>query len=160
MQIDQNSVVSLNYKLSNDAGDVIDECTDGSFTYLQGANNIIPGLESALTGKSKGEKLDVTIPPKDAYGERDDNSTQVVPRTMFPEDVTIDVGMQFAAQGPDGQAMVVVTKVSDDHVTVDGNHPLAGVQLNFSVEIIEVREATAEEKEHGHVHGPDGHDHG
>lgn len=160
MQIEPQKVVTLNYTLTNNDGKVIDQSNDGTFAYLHGASNIIPGLENALLGKAKGEAMDVAVEPADGYGELDPAKTQTVSRSMFPEDTDIEVGMQFHAQGPNGETLVVsVSDVADDNVTVDGNHPLAGVALNFAVEVMDVREATAEELEHGHVHGENGHDH-
>jgi len=160
MQIADNCVVTLAYTLKDNDDNIIDQSDDGSFCYLHGAMNIIPGLENALTGKVAGDELSVSIPPEEAYGVRDEARQQEVPRDMFPEDVEIEVGMQFHAQGPDGHQLVVtVVKVEDDRITVDGNHPLAGVQLNFDVKVLEVREATGEEITHGHVHGPGGHHH-
>ena len=160
MQIEARTVVTLNYTLTDNDGNVIDQSNDGSFAYLHGASNIIPGLENALSGKAKGDALDVAVEPAEGYGERDPQKTQAVPREMFPADTEIEVGMQFHAQGPNGETLVVmVEEVSDDTVTVDGNHPLAGMPLNFKVEIMDVREATDEEIEHGHVHGAGGHDH-
>jgi len=161
MQIANNRVVSIAYTLKDNDDNIIDQSDDGSFCYLHGASNIIPGLEDALTGKSTGDELSVSIPPEQGYGVRDADRIQAVPREMFPAEDTIEPGMQFHTQSPDGQMLVVmVAKVEDDMVTVDGNHPLAGVQLNFDVKIMEIREATAEELEHGHVHGPHGHHHG
>ncbi len=160
MQIEAQKVVILNYTLTDNEGTVIDESNDSSFAYLHGASNIIPGLENALAGKISGETLSVSVPPEDGYGERDASRTQSVPKDMFPEDARIEIGMQFHAQGPNEEAIVVtVTEVEDETVTVDGNHPLAGVELNFAVEIVEVRDASEEEIEHGHVHGPDAHHH-
>ncbi|GMQ87724.1 MAG: peptidylprolyl isomerase [Gammaproteobacteria bacterium] len=160
MQIEEQKVVILNYTLTDNEGTVIDESNDSSFAYLHGASNIIPGLENALVGKQAGEMLSVSVPPEDGYGERDASKTQSVPKDMFPEDAQIETGMQFHAQGPNDETIVVtVTEVEDETVTVDGNHPLAGEQLNFAVEIIEVRDASEEEIEHGHVHGPDAHKH-
>ncbi len=154
MKIEDNKVVNINYKLTDDQGNVIDESNDGSFAYLHGANNIIPGLEKALEGKSEGEKLSVSVPPAEGYGERDEQQIQEVPREMFPQDIEIQPGMNFHAQTPDGTPVVVtVTAVGDDTVTVDGNHPLAGQNLNFEVEIVSVRDAQPEEIQHGHVHG-------
>ena len=160
MEIAARKVVTLNYTLTDDDGNVIDKSDDGSFAYLHGASNIIPGLENALTGKAAGDNLSVSVTPAEGYGERDPEKTQAVPREMFPADADIEVGMQFHAQGPNGETLVVTTvKVEDDTITVDGNHPLAGVQLNFAVEVLEVRDATDEEIDHGHVHGPGGHQH-
>jgi FKBP-type peptidyl-prolyl cis-trans isomerase SlyD len=160
MQIEKHRVVTLAYTLKDDDDSIIDQSDDGSFCYLHGASNIIPGLENALTGKATGDELSVSIPPEEGYGVHDVEKTQAVPREMFPADDEIVAGMQFHAQGPDGHQLVVtVVKVEDDRVTIDGNHPLAGVQLNFDVKVLEVREATGEEITHGHVHGPGGHHH-
>jgi FKBP-type peptidyl-prolyl cis-trans isomerase SlyD len=160
MQIEDKRVVTLAYTLKDNEDNVIDQSDDGSFCYLHGASNIIPGLENALAGKVSGDELSVSIPPEDAYGTRDDEKIQAVPREMFPPEQDIEPGMQFHAQGPDGQAIVVtIAKVEENNVVVDGNHPLAGVQLNFDVRIMDVREATSEEIDHGHVHGPGGHHH-
>ncbi len=160
MQIEAQKVVTLNYTLTDSSGKVIDQSNDGSFAYLHGASNIIPGLENALAGKTSGDALNVSVEPAEGYGERDPAKTQSVPREMFPEDAEIEVGMQFHAQGPNGETLVVtVVSVEGETVTVDGNHPLAGEQLNFAVEVVEVREASAEELDHGHVHGAGGHDH-
>jgi FKBP-type peptidyl-prolyl cis-trans isomerase SlyD len=160
MQIEKHRVVTLAYTLKDENDKIIDQSDDGSFCYLHGASNIIPGLENALTGKAAGDELTVSVPPEEGYGAHDVEKTQAVPREMFPVEEEIVAGMQFHAQGPDGHQLVVtVVKVEDDRVTVDGNHPLAGVQLNFDVKVLEVREATGEEITHGHVHGPDGHHH-
>lgn len=160
MTIAENKVVTLHYTLTDDEGTVIDKSDDGSFLYLHGASNIIPGLENALTGKASGDALKVTVEPEEGYGVHDEARKESVPREMFPTDSEIEVGSQFHAEGPDGQTITVtVIEVSDDTVTIDGNHPLAGVQLNFDVKVIEVRDASAEELEHGHAHGPDGHHH-
>jgi len=160
MQIGEQKVVTLHYTLTDNEGRVIDQSEDGSFAYLHGASNIIPGLENALSGKSAGEELSVAVSPEDAYGDRDESMLQQVPKNMFEDTNQIAVGTQFHAQGPNGEMLVVtVMEVQEEHVLVDGNHPLAGVELNFDVKIIEVREASEEEVEHGHVHGPEGHQH-
>ena len=160
MQIGDQKVVTLHYTLTDNEGRVIDQSEDGSFAYLHGASNIIPGLENALSGKSAGEELSVAVSPEDAYGVRDESMLQQVPKNMFEDTGQIAVGTQFHAQGPNGEMLVVtVMEVQDEHVLVDGNHPLAGVDLNFDVKIIDVRDASEEEVEHGHVHGPEGHHH-
>jgi FKBP-type peptidyl-prolyl cis-trans isomerase SlyD len=160
MQITTNHVVTLNYTLKDSDDNILDKSDDGSFCYLHGASNIIPGLENSLVGKVSGDTFSVTIQPEEAYGIHDEAKAQEVPRSMFPPEQEIEAGMQFNAQGPDGQAVVVTVKqVEGDTVTVDGNHPLAGVTLNFEVIIMDIRDATAEELEHGHVHGPHGHSH-
>jgi FKBP-type peptidyl-prolyl cis-trans isomerase SlyD len=160
MQIAKNRVVTLAYTLKDNDDNIIDQSEDGSFCYLHGASNIIPGLEDALTGKIAGDELSVSIPPEDAYGVRDAAREQEVPRSAFPPEQEIEVGMQFHAQGPEGQAiMVTISRVEDDTITVDGNHPLASVHLNFDVKVMDIRDASPEELEHGHVHGPHGHHH-
>ena len=160
MQITEKMVVTLNYTLKDDDGNVIDSAQDGSFAYLHGAANIIPGLENALTGKTEGDSLSVTIEPAEGYGERNDNMTQVVSRDLFEGDNEIAVGMQFHAESPEGHPITVtVAKIEGDDITIDGNHPLAGVRLNFDVSVVGVREASTEEIDHGHVHGPGGHHH-
>ncbi len=160
MQIEQNAVVTLHYTLKDNDGNVIDQSEDGSFLYLHGAMNIIPGLENALAGKSAGEELSITVAPEEGYGAKDPERVQEVPKEMFENSGDIEVGLQFHAEGPDGGAVVVtVIEVKDDVVVIDGNHALAGVDLNFDVKVIEVREASEEEIEHGHVHGPHGHHH-
>lgn len=160
MQISKNSVVTLNYTLKNDQGEVLDESQDGSFLYMHGAGGIIPGLEGQLEGKSAGDSFSAHIEPADGYGERDDSMVQVVPRDMFDKDHPIEVGTQFHAESPEGEMLTVtVTNIEGDDITVDGNHPLAGIALNFDVKIADIREASAEEIEHGHAHGPDGHHH-
>ena len=160
MQIAKNKVVSINYTLTDDAYNVIDS-SDGTepLTYLHGSNNIIPGLENALTGKSVGDKLKVTVAPEEAYGEREEDMVQVVPRDRFEPDAELEVGMQFQTPTDDSVSVVTITKVDVDSVTVDANHPLAGLTLLFSVEIVDVRDASAEELSHGHVHGAGGHHH-
>ncbi len=161
MQVANNMVVMIDYTLTDADGKVIDS-SEGKqpLPYLHGAGNIIPGLERELAGKSEGDSLKVVVDPKDGYGVRDERMVQVVPMSAFQGAGQITPGMQFRAQGPQGQMQVVtVTKVEGDNVTVDGNHPLAGVTLNFAVTIKTVRPATPEEIEHGHVHGPGGHHH-
>lgn len=160
MQIEQNSVVTLHYTLKDNDGNIIDQSDDGSFLYLHGAMNIIPGLENALSGKSAGDEISVKVAPEEGYGEKDPQRIQEVPKEMFDNADEIQPGVQFHAQGPDGNAVVVtVVEVKDEAVVIDGNHALAGVDLNFEVKVVDVREASAEEVEHGHVHGPGGHQH-
>ncbi|NLY94446.1 MAG: peptidylprolyl isomerase [Myxococcales bacterium] len=152
-------VVILNYTLKNAQGLVLDESThDDPFPYLHGADNIVPGLERALTGRSVGEKLEVKVEPKDGYGERE-GVPQAVPRSAFPPDAPVMEGMQFFASDGQGNHMPIwVVGVQGDEVLVDGNHPLAGEVLHFSVEILGVRDATREEMAHGHPHGVTGHE--
>ncbi len=160
MQISDKMVVTIDYTLKDDNGTVLDSSTEGNFAYLHGANNIIPGLENALTGKTAGDEVDISVSPAEGYGEHNETMIQAVPRDMFDSEQEIQVGMQFHAESPEGEMIVVtVTDVEGDDVTVDGNHPLAGVNLNFGVKVIDIREASDEEIEHGHVHGPGGHQH-
>ena len=162
MQIAPNTVVTMTYTLTNAEGQVLDQA-DAShpFVYMQGAHNIIPGLEQALAGKQAGDTAVVTVQPEDAYGEYNEQLTQQVPRQMFgnvPEDQLV-VGAQFQAQTNGGVEILTIADVDGDMITIDANHPLAGETLTFDVKILEVRAATAEEIEHGHAHGPGGHHH-
>jgi FKBP-type peptidyl-prolyl cis-trans isomerase SlyD len=160
MKIAHEKVVSIHYTLTNKEGTVLDSSSGSDpLAYLHGFGNIIPGLENALEGKATGDKLSVTVEPEQGYGARDERLVQAVPRSAFKGVEELSPGMQFQAQGPQGTRLVVVTQVADDEVTVDANHPLAGQTLHFDVEVSEVRDATAEELEHGHVHGPGGHHH-
>ena len=161
MQIAENTVVTIDYTLKDDEGNVIDssEGKEG-LVYLHGAQNIIPGLENALAGKSVGDSLNISIPPEEGYGEHDEGKIQPVDKAMFEGAGEITVGMDYHAQGPNGETITItVVDITDEHIVVDGNHPLAGKNLHFDVSVTEVREASAEELDHGHVHGPDGHHH-
>src|ERR1044071_1834848 len=160
MQIASDAVVSIHYTLTNDAGETLDSSAGGDpLAYLHGKGNLIPGLENALLGKQAGDKVQVKVAPAEGYGEHDKELIQNVPRRSFKGVNKVQVGMQFQVQSPQGVRTVTVTRVAGDMVTVDGNHPLAGQNLNFDVEITEVRAATEEELAHGHVHGPGGHHH-
>ncbi len=161
MHIADNSVVTIHYTLTNDAGEMVDT-SDGRepLVYLHGAQNIIPGLERELSGKVVGDSFDVTIQPEDGYGIANPELVQTVPHSAFEGVDKVEPGMQFQARGDDGNTQVItVTEIGDDGITVDGNHPLAGQVLNFSVSVEDIREASQEELEHGHVHGPGGHHH-
>ena len=152
MTVENGKVVSFHYTLTNAQGDVLDQSQEHPMPYLHGAGNIIPGLEKELAGKKVGDKLTVNVPAAEAYGEYDEQLVNDVPRN-------IEAGMQFQADTPEGVQVITVKAVNGDLVTVDANHPLAGQDLNFDVEIVEVREATEEETAHGHVHGVGGHHH-
>ena len=161
MQITSQKVATIDYTLTDDQGTLIDSSKDGEpLAYIQGIGNLIPGLEEALEGKSAGDELSVSIQPDQAYGKRDEELLQAVPRAHFDGVDELQVGMQFRASSEDSDERVVtVVEAGDEQVTVDGNHPLAGQILNFEVKIVEVRDATQEELDHGHVHGPGGHHH-
>ena len=152
--IGDKSVVSMHYKLTDSSGDVLDSSEGGEpLTYLHGAGTIIPGLENALVGKVAGDSLQVEIPPADGYGEIQQELMQVVPREAFQGVEQLEPGMAFQAQGQDGSSrQIVVREINGDDITVDGNHPLAGVDLHFDVQVVEVREASEEELAHGHAH--------
>lgn len=152
--IGDNLVVIMHYKLTDDQGEVLDSSEGGDpLTYLHGAGNIIPGLENGLVGKTVGDALRVRVEPEDGYGLPQPALIQAVPREAFDGVDTIEVGMTFVAQGENGASQrIVVKEVGEDEVTIDANHPLAGVVLNFDVQIVAVREATAEEIAHGHAH--------
>lgn len=159
MTISANKVVTLDYTLTDDNGEILDQSRDGQFTYLHGANNIIPGLEDALTGKTEGDSLNVKVSPEQGYGVRDESLSQVVGIDMFESPDDVEVGLQFQAQSADGRRIVItVVNIDGDQVTIDGNHPLAGANLNFDVTVVTVRDATEQEISHQHVHA-DGHDH-
>ncbi len=155
MRVEEHAVVLIHYVLTNDDKEVLDS-SEGQdpLAYLHGTGHLIPGLEAQLLGKAAGDKLDVTVQPGDGYGEFNEELVQVVPSDVFDGVESIEPGMQFQTSnedGSDGETITVVS-VENDEVTIDGNHTLAGVTLHFAVDIIEVREATAEELEHGHVH--------
>lgn len=160
MKIAANCVALIHYTLKDDSGAVLDSSSGGEpLAYLHGAGNIVPGLEKALEGKGEGEKFSVKVAPEEGYGVRDENMVQKVPRRAFQGVKDIRAGMRFNAQTPNGHATVTVVSVMGDMVTIDGNHALAGQNLNFDIEVTKVREASAEELMHGHVHGPGGHSH-
>jgi FKBP-type peptidyl-prolyl cis-trans isomerase SlyD len=160
VHIEKNRVVQIHYTLRDDQGVVIDSSSGRDpLTYLHGQGNIIPGLEQALAGKAAGDSFDVTVPPAEGYGQRDDRLVQIIPRSKFAEGAELAPGMQVRASGPQGARLVMITKVERDFVTVDANHPLAGRMLHFSVEVAAVRKASHDEVTHGHAHGPGGHHH-
>ncbi|MEO9273877.1 peptidylprolyl isomerase [Marinomonas sp. 5E14-1] len=160
MQITENTVVSMHYTLTDEQGQELDSSVgQDPLVFLSGAQNIIDGLDKALQGKAAGEKLAVSVTPEDGYGVVHQELIQKVPAENFQGVDDIQVGMQFMAQTPGGEQPVTVIGVEEDGIMLDGNHPLAGKTLNFDVEIVDVREASTEELEHGHVHGEGGHHH-
>ena len=161
MTIKHNSAVSFHYTLTDDDGQQLDSSAGREpLAYLHGAGNIVPGLENALEGKNVGDSMTVAVSAAEGYGESQPELIQEVPRESFQGVDDIQVGMQFEAQTGNGQSVpVTVTAVTEEFVTVDGNHPLAGKNLNFDVSITDVRDPTQEELDHVHIHGPDGHNH-
>ena len=157
--IANDHVVSFNYKLTNAEGETLDQSQGEPLAYLHGAGNIIPGLENALLGKTVGETFTVTVPAAEGYGEYNPELVQEVPAQMFQGVENIQEGMQFQAHTDDGVQIVTVKAVEGENVIVDANFPLAGQDLTFEVEIVEIRDATEEELQHGHAHGAGGHHH-
>jgi FKBP-type peptidyl-prolyl cis-trans isomerase SlyD len=159
MQIAANTVVSIDYTLTNDAGEVLDTSKGSEpLAYIHGAGQIISGLENALAGKQAGDAFKVRLEARDAYGDRDESHIMMAKRSQFGDD-TPEVGLQVRADGPDGSEVLRIVSVEGDVVTLDGNHPLAGVPLTFDVTVVGVRAATKQELKHGHAHGSHGHDH-
>ncbi|TKB55338.1 peptidylprolyl isomerase [Ferrimonas aestuarii] len=157
MKIAANTVVTMHYRLRNGEGELIEDSFDGQpMQYMHGTNNLIPGLEVELTDKVVGDKISASIAPEQAYGPYQDGLKQEVPLEAFGGIDNIVPGMRFMAETDQGPTPVTVTEVKDDTVVVDGNHPLAGVTLNFEVEVMDIREATEEEIAHGHLHGAGG----
>ena len=161
MAIENNKVVTMNFKLTDDEGNILDSTeTGGPFSYLSGNNMVLPKLEEAVSGMIIGTKKSIKLDAADGYGVYNEQIVQVVGKENFPQDFELEVGMSYIASNPDGTQMpFVITEVREADVTIDFNHPLAGKNLNFDVELLDVRDATAEELSHGHVHGPDGHHH-
>jgi FKBP-type peptidyl-prolyl cis-trans isomerase SlyD len=156
MQITKDTVAQIHYTLKDSDGNIIDSSAGQEpLTYLHGSGNLIPGMEEGLEGKAKGDKLKLKIAPEKGYGVREEGLIQKVPRASFGNQ-KIEKGMQFQTN----QGMVVtVTETGLESITVDGNHPLAGKELHFDVEVMTIRSATQEEIAHGHVHGAGGHHH-
>ncbi len=153
MQVEDNCCVAIDYTVKDDEGTVVDTSEGRDpLVYLHGHNNIVPGLEKALVGKSEGDELEVKVEPGEGYGERVEELVQDVPREMFQGVDDIQPGMQFQAQTANGPQIVTVSEVGDESVKVDGNHPMAGKTLHFDVKVANIREATEEEIEHGHAH--------
>lgn len=155
MKVGKGSVVSVDYELHLGDGKVVDASAPGEpMAYIHGEGQIVPGLERALEGMATGEAKKVVVPPEDGYGPHDARGVQEVPRDAFPADVQPAVGMELMAQGPGGEAVpFVVRELKPASVVIDLNHPLAGKTLHFAVTVREIRAATADELEHGHVHG-------
>jgi FKBP-type peptidyl-prolyl cis-trans isomerase SlyD len=160
MNISEHSVVSFHYTLKNAQGEQLETSREGdAMTYLHGAGNIIKGLEKAMEGKAAGDSFEVTVEPAEAYGERRAANIQRVAAKHFRNAKALKPGQVIGLQTQQGPVQVTVVKVGRFNVDVDANHPLAGQSLTFEVEITDVRDATDEEKAHGHAHGPGGHHH-
>ena len=158
--VKKDAVVSLSYTLTNADGQQLDKSSpDKPFAYLHGSKQIVPGLENALEGMIIGDKKEITVSPAEGYGEFVPGLKMDIERSNFPKDVDIQTGMQFSADVNEDNRIFTVTGLENDKVQVDGNHPLAGQTLHFDVEVVEIRDATKEELEHGHSHGPGGHNH-
>ena len=149
--IQDGVVVIMHYTLKNDQGEVLDSSDGGdALPYLHGANNIVPGLEKQLTGKAVGESLDVVVPPEEGYGISNPALVQQVPKEAFPPDAEVAPGAQFLMQGEQGQPIPIwITAVTEDTVTIDANHPLAGQALHFSIKVEAIRAATEAETANG-----------
>lgn len=160
MQISTGKVVLIDYTLTDNQNQTIDSSEGREpLAYIHGIGQIIPGLEKALAGKTIGETLKVAIAAAEGYGARDEAKVATIPRSQVQGAGELEPGMQLHAQNAQGEQVVTITKIEADTITIDGNHPLAGVDLNFDVTIREVRDATPEETAHGHAHGPGGHHH-
>jgi FKBP-type peptidyl-prolyl cis-trans isomerase SlyD len=160
MQIAQKTVAAFHYTLTDDEGQVIDSSEGREpLTYIHGNGQIVPGLEKQMEGRKAGEKFTADVAPAEGYGEHHAELMQEVPKSAFQGVEDIQPGMQFQGQGPQGEINVTVSKVEGDTVFIDGNHPLAGKTLHFAIEVADVRDASTEELEHGHVHGAGGHQH-
>jgi FKBP-type peptidyl-prolyl cis-trans isomerase SlyD len=159
MKIADKKAVAIEFTLKDDKSEVIETSVGKDpLWYLQGMGNLVPGLEKALDGKDVGETVDVSLSAADAYGERDEAEIRNVPLRKFKAQ-RIQVGGRYQIQGPDGLSVVTVLSVSGDYARVDGNHPLAGKALTFVCKVIDVRDATEDELQHGHVHSGEGHHH-
>ena len=160
MKIGADLVVSVDYTLKNDAGEILDTNQGHPpLQYLHGHGEIVPGLEQALEGKETGDSVQVKVDSADGYGPHDEGKIIRVPRAMLPDDLEPEIGMQLLAEGPKGEQFPLrIVELSPQEATLDGNHPLAGQTLHFDVSIRGVRAATEEELEHGHAHEP-GHSH-
>ncbi len=160
MKISKNNIVEINYTLKDNESNILDS-SEGQepLAYIHGIGNLIPGLENALEGKEKGDKIQTKIKPEDAYGVRDENLLETVSLKQFENQDDVKEGIQFQIETNDGVKMATITNISGDDVSIDMNHPLADIELNFDVEVISIREASEEELSHGHVHGAGGHHH-
>ena len=160
-KVQNGLVVGIVYKVKLEDGEVVDESEPGDpLYYLHGAENIVPGLEKALVGLAVNESKTVKVTPEEGYGEYDEEATEELERDMFPADMELEPGLMLTLEDDEGNLMdAVITDIADEIVTLDFNHPLAGETLFFEVKVVEIREATPEEREHGHPHMPGMHHH-
>jgi len=159
MKIGKDKVVSIHYTLTGQDGGILDSSPEGApLSFIQGSGQIIPGLERALEGKGTGDHLAVTLPPEEAYGPRSQELVRALPRSLFADLEAIEVGGQFIADTGQGEMLLTIAAIGEETVTVDGNHPLAGATLHFTVDVAEVRDATGEEIKQGNprLHDPCG----
>ena len=161
MAILTNKVVTFNYTLKDTEGNLLDSTANGGpFSFITDTMQVLPGLEEALGSMIIGGKKNIKLAAADAYGEFDDNAIQKVKRNLFPEEAELEIGRTYYAHSPEGRHLqFVIMQIENDEITVNFNHPLAGKDLEFDVELLDVRDATPEEISHGHVHGPGGHHH-
>lgn len=161
MAIKPNQVITIQFQVKDEAGNVVDQTTpDNPYSFISGKGQILPKLEEAIGEMVIGSKKTIELSPEDAYGEHQQEAIQQVKRGDFPEGTDLEVGMGFVANMGDGKQLpFVISGVEGDDITIDFNHPLAGKKLSFEVELIDVRDATEEELAHGHVHGEGGHQH-
>ncbi|MGH1462985.1 MAG: FKBP-type peptidyl-prolyl cis-trans isomerase [Neptuniibacter sp.] len=153
MKIENNKAVLFHYALVNSAGEVLDGSRDGNpLPYLHGHSNIVPGLEAAMTGHETGDKFQAVVAPEQGYGLRDENKVSLVDREAFAGFTELEEGMVCQMEDENGELQIVgITKIADDEVTVDANHPFAGIELNFDIEVMEVRDATEAELAAGRI---------
>lgn len=160
MNIAKDSVVTMNYTLKNEAGEIMDTSEGREpLVYLHGVGALIPGLEGELEGKVASDKLNVVIPPEQGYGSRRDDLLRVVSKDGFQGTEELTTGMRVQLDTEQGPVIAVVSEIKENDVTLDLNHPLADMTLHFDVEVVDVRPATSDEIAHGHVHGEGGHQH-
>jgi FKBP-type peptidyl-prolyl cis-trans isomerase SlyD len=160
MKIANQTVVGIEYTLKDNAGGIVDSNAGGDpLLFIQGMGTLVPGLELALNGRDVGESFDVEIKAVDGYGEYDPQRKRGIPRASVPQLADAKPGMMLQATGPEGVSVVTVSEVTETEIIIDGNHPMAGKDLFFSIRVTEVRAATEEEMSHGHVHGAGGHHH-
>ena len=161
MLVKPNQVVTINFTLKNSEGEILESTKDHTpLAFISGHNQILPKIEETAGEMLIGSKKNIVLAPPDAYGEYDESAVQMLDKKEFPDDIKLEEGMNFVANAPDGSKVPFVIKsIETETITVDFNHPLAGETLNFDLELVDVRDATAEELAHGHVHGPGGHHH-